>query len=300
MSARLRALGLQVGVELVDQRRHRQPGAVAPRFLEGDAEVLAHPVDGEAEVELALDHGRAAVVHLPALRRALADDLEHRLHVEAGALAEGDRLRQALHQAGDGDLVDHLGELTRAARPEQSHRLGEGHRHRAGGVERCRVAAAHHGERAVDRAQVAARDRRVDEADAAPAAASASSRATAAEAVVWSTKIAPRFMPAKAPSAPMVIERRSSSLPTQAKTISAPSAAAAGVARALAAVFLDPLPGLGGGAVVDGHGVAGARQVAGHRIAHHAQAEEGDAARRDRGRRLWCSWKRKRPPRGRS
>jgi hypothetical protein len=37
-------------------------------------------------------------------------------------------------------------------------------------------------------------------------------------------------MPANAPSAPIVIERRSSSLPTQANTMSAPAAAAAGVA----------------------------------------------------------------------
>ena len=62
-----------------------------------------------------------------------------------------------------------------------------------------------------------------------PAAAAASSRATLAEAVVWSTKSAPVFMPAKAPPSPRVTERRSSSLPTHAKTMSAAAAAAAGV-----------------------------------------------------------------------
>ena len=73
--------------------------------------------------------------------------------------------------------------------------------------------------------------RRVDEARRrGPAAAAASSRATAAEAVVWSTKTAPAPRPSKAPSGPIVTLRRSSSLPTQAKTISAPSAASAGVA----------------------------------------------------------------------
>ena len=60
-------------------------------------------------------------------------------------------------------------------------------------------------------------------------ASPASSRATLAEAVVWSTKTAPCCMSAKAPSLPVVTARRSSSLPTQAKTSSAPSAAAAGV-----------------------------------------------------------------------
>ena len=52
---------------------------------------------------------------------------------------------------------------------------------------------------------------------------------------MWSTKIAPFFMPAKAPSAPMVTARRSLSLPTQHITKSWPSAAAFGVAAVLAA-----------------------------------------------------------------
>jgi hypothetical protein len=39
-------------------------------------------------------------------------------------------------------------------------------------------------------------------------------------------------MPAKAPSAPSVTARRSSSLPTQAKTMSAPAEASRGVAAA--------------------------------------------------------------------
>ena len=59
-------------------------------------------------------------------------------------------------------------------------------------------------------------------------AAAWSSRATSAEAVVWSTITAPGFMPAKAPSGPSVTERRSSSLPTQLNTTSAPAAARRG------------------------------------------------------------------------
>jgi hypothetical protein len=45
-----------------------------------------------------------------------------------------------------------------------------------------------------------------------------------------SKKIASFAMPAKAPSSPRTTLRRSSSLPTQAKTICAPSAASRGVA----------------------------------------------------------------------
>jgi hypothetical protein len=58
-------------------------------------------------------------------------------------------------------------------------------------------------------------------------------------------------MPAKAPSAPSTTARRSSSLPTQAKTKSAPLAASRGVAAAGAAVGRDPGLRLGRGAVVD-------------------------------------------------
>ena len=63
-----------------------------------------------------------------------------------------------------------------------------------------RLAPAHHAESAVLGSRLAAGDGRVDEADAVLSRALAkSSRATSAEAVVWSTKIAPFFMPAKAP-----------------------------------------------------------------------------------------------------
>ena len=71
-------------------------------------------------------------------------------------------------------------------------------------------------------------------------AARYSSRATSADAVVWSTKMAPGSMPANAPSAPSVTARRSSSLPTQQKTMSAPRAASRGVAAC--AWFWPPAP----------------------------------------------------------
>jgi len=61
------------------------------------------------------------------------------------------------------------------------------------------------------------------------AAAACISRATPAEAVVWSTRVVPDAMPASAPSAPFATARTSSSLPTHIMTISAPRAASAGV-----------------------------------------------------------------------
>src|SRR5205823_4262796 len=56
---------LDEAVELVDERRHRQRRAVAAGLVEAHREVLAHPVDREAEIEAALGHGLPAVLHLP-------------------------------------------------------------------------------------------------------------------------------------------------------------------------------------------------------------------------------------------
>ena len=66
-----------------------------------------------------------------------------------------------------------------------------------------------------------------------------SSLATLAEVVVWSTKTAPDFIPAKLPLSPKVTARKSSSLPTQEKIKSAPAVAARGVEAALALKFLE-------------------------------------------------------------
>src|SRR3981081_2227165 len=117
---------LHAGVELVDQRDQRHLRLVALALGKTDAEILAHPIDGEAELELALDHGLPAVVHLPALRRALGDGADRLVHVAAGLLAEIDRRGQALDDAGDAHLVHHLGELARARHADQGDRLGVG------------------------------------------------------------------------------------------------------------------------------------------------------------------------------
>src|SRR5215468_11430062 len=113
------ATRLHLGIELVDECCHRQPRFVALGLGQADAQVLAHPVDGEAEVELALDHGVGAVVHLPGLRGALRDDLDQLRAIEPGLLREVHALREALQQPGDADLVNHLGQLTRADRAHQ-------------------------------------------------------------------------------------------------------------------------------------------------------------------------------------
>ena len=73
----------------------------------------------------------------------------------------------------------------------QRHRPAVGPQHRLGARERVLLAAAHDRERAVLGAGLPARDRGIDEVAALLAASCVSSRATSAEAVVWSTRIAP-------------------------------------------------------------------------------------------------------------
>src|SRR3546814_7363706 len=73
---------LHIGVELVDEACDRQRRAVDARFVDREAEVLAHPVDREAEIELVLRHRAPAVEHLPARRGAARDRLEHLVGIE--------------------------------------------------------------------------------------------------------------------------------------------------------------------------------------------------------------------------
>ena len=68
---------LHFGIELVDQRGGGQMRVVAPRLGEADRQILAHPVDGKTEIEFAVKHGLVAVLHLPGLRRAFRDHVDH-------------------------------------------------------------------------------------------------------------------------------------------------------------------------------------------------------------------------------
>ena len=84
VSQRLPPIACTCAVELIDQRGERQVGAVPPRLGKADIEILAHPVDGEAEIEFAGGHGLVAVLHLPGLRRALGNGGDQLFDVEAG------------------------------------------------------------------------------------------------------------------------------------------------------------------------------------------------------------------------
>ncbi|MNT15876.1 hypothetical protein D3C72_1509530 [compost metagenome] len=71
-----------------------------------------------------------------------------------------------MHQAGNADLVDHLGQLARAAFAQVGAGTREGHGHRLDGVEHRFIPAAHHRELAIDGARLPAGDGRVDELQA--------------------------------------------------------------------------------------------------------------------------------------
>src|SRR5258705_7753521 len=87
--AHLRYLVVEAGDHLGD----RELGADFPSGLGADAQILSHPVPRKAEVELVVDNGLAAVLHLPGLRRAFGDHVEHELRVQAGLDGEVETLR---------------------------------------------------------------------------------------------------------------------------------------------------------------------------------------------------------------
>ena len=104
----LSAERLHLRVELIDQRRHRQSRSELARRRQRHVQILAHPLDGKAKLELPLRHGLGTVVHLPALCRSLGYDVDHQTDVETRLFGEMHAFRQALDDSRQAQLVDHL------------------------------------------------------------------------------------------------------------------------------------------------------------------------------------------------
>ena len=102
--------------------------------------------NGETEIELAGHHGFPAVVHLPGLGRSLADHLNHPLRIQVGPAGKIEGFRKALDQSGDGDLVDHLGQLAASGAAHEFDRPREAADQRFGPLERFGIAAHHDGQ----------------------------------------------------------------------------------------------------------------------------------------------------------
>ena len=189
-----------------------------------------------------------------------------------------DALGEALHQARDADLVDHLGELAGAGGPEPlAHpRIGAGD-DRLGALVGILVAAAHHGEHAVLGAGLSPGHRRIDEFEAGlfggrielagdvgggrgvidkgRALLHARERAVGAEC--------------HAPQIVVVADAAHHEILALSRGLRG--------CRGLAAELLGPLLGLCRGAVIDGHLVATLLdEVTCHRKTHHAETEKSD------------------------
>src|SRR5579862_1433004 len=99
------AARLHTLIELVDESGDREGRPVASGFFEADGEILAHQVDGEAEIELAVDHCACSVFELPRLRRAPRKRRGHLVGVEPCTQREVQSLGEALKDARENDLI---------------------------------------------------------------------------------------------------------------------------------------------------------------------------------------------------
>jgi hypothetical protein len=203
------------------------------------------------------------------------------VHVEAGLLAKRHGLRQALHQPGDADLVDHLGQLAGAAVTHAGHGLRKRHGHRMHHGKRGGVATAHHCQRAIHGAGLATRHRRIDEVQAQAlrhgvqltrdfgrgggVVGEDGTRLHACEGAVSAQHHRTQVV--------VIAHTGKNDLCARGRLTRR--------GRMAPAVLGSPFGGLAGGAVVDAHVVACTLQVAGHRAAHHTQADEGDTVRLD-------------------
>ena len=133
---------LHIGIKLIDDRGNWQGRANGTRLFEREAQILAHPVNGKAKVELVLGHRGPAIVHLPALRRAARYCFIDFFNVKFRRLRETHRFGQRLDDTRKGDLVAHFGDLSGAGAAHMDHAFGIGGQDRAGSIHRARAAAA--------------------------------------------------------------------------------------------------------------------------------------------------------------
>jgi hypothetical protein len=140
---------LQLRIKIVNESGDGQPAAVALRFVEAYCQVLAHEIDGKAEVEFPLQHGSAAIFHLPRLRRAFRYCVDNPLPVQARLFGKSQRLGESLYQTCNTDLIDHLGKLAGTDRPHQLGGACVARNNRQDPLVRSLITADHNGQHAV-------------------------------------------------------------------------------------------------------------------------------------------------------
>ena len=221
------------------------------------------------------------------MRCALADHVQRQVHVQAGFLAKGNRLAQALHQTGDANLVDHLGQLAGAAVTHQGEGFGKRHASALYRFKSRGVTTAHDGERAVLRAALATRHRRVNEMQ--PQRLSRGVQLARhrgrGRGVVHQHRArlhaGQRAVGAQHHAAQVVVIANAA----KHNVCTGCSLARRGrlARRGGGSEFGTPSRRLGRAAVVDSDLVAGQRQMAGHGMTHHAQTQECDFVGGDGG-----------------
>ena len=151
----------------VDQLRHDRAvtagHAVLGERRHRDAEILLEQLGLEARLPVAGDHPLAVHFEHAALREAAHQRGAHLHRIDAGLARQRDRLGDHRHRPAEHDLVAGLADLAGAGFADVDDLLGLAHRRedRQHLAERRAVAADHEGERAVDRADLAAAHRRV-------------------------------------------------------------------------------------------------------------------------------------------
>ncbi|MNI66786.1 hypothetical protein D3C73_1223770 [compost metagenome] len=187
-----------------------------------------------------------------------------------------------MYEAGDANLIDHLGQLARTGRAHQRHGAAKTLGHGLDGFEHRFFTAAHDGQRAIDGASLSAGHGRIHEIQAQALGLRVEfaghigrrggvvdehgARSHARKCTVGPQHNAAQVV--------VVAHAGEDDLGTCHRF-----ARRAGMA---AAELGDPGLSLGGRAVVDRHVVPGAGQMAGHGQAHDTQAEESDFLGYDR------------------
>ncbi|MNE09010.1 hypothetical protein D3C80_1016740 [compost metagenome] len=217
-----------------------------------------------------------AIFQLPGLRRTLADHLHCRLAIQAGALGKMQCLGQSLEQTANAYLVDHLGQLAAAGMPHQAHHARIALDNRLGAGEHVRLAAHHHRQRAVFRTGLAAGYRRIEKLQLA---LGGQHRQLAHHRGRRGGVIDQHAARRHAGEGAIGTQHHRAQIVIVAHAAHHELGTQRGFARrrGIAPAVLDPpLPRPLRRAVVHAHLMAVARQMPGHRVAHHPQPQKCD------------------------
>ena len=211
------------------------------------------------------------------MRCALANHVQHLLHVQTGFHAKGHSFAQTLQQSGDANLVDHFGELACATLTHQGDRLGEGHGHGLHALKRCRLTTAHHRQHAIDGTRFATRHGGIDKmhTQRLGRCKQFTRHLGRGGGVVHqhgtSFHASQGAIDAQHDSAQIVIVADAAK-----HHVGALSGLTWGGRTGLVGKLRAPVGGFGGVAVVHRDMVSCQCQVTGHRVTHDAQADEGN------------------------